>query len=181
MTRKILFAFCAALLAGCAHHGHFRVPDPENPRAQVVVAPNGYLVVNQEPLVVAFKANTPTLVAWRVAPGLKFDPQGGIKIIGKVKDAEQNPIPVDTGQNGQIRCNLGDKPSETTLSALARVAPDNAGLKELAERARAAATPPDPQAFVCVVLPTIQRGHYAYSITVDQGGKLIKQDPTLMI
>ena len=180
MTRKILPAFCAALLAGCAHHGHFRVPDPENPRAQVVVAPNGYLVVSQEPLVVAFKANTPTVVTWRAAPGLKFDPDNGIKIIGKVKDENQNPIPVDMGQNGKIRCNLGDKPSEKTLSALAGNARDNAGLKALAEQA-SSATPPDPQAFVCVVLPNIERGHYAYSITVDQAGKLIKQDPTLMI
>ncbi len=149
-------------LSGCpqTQTTDFRVPDPTRP--QIVLAPGGKLVVNQEPVVFALKANEPTVITWSLPPGsgLTFDPNNGIMFVGRTKDEKYEPIALDDKQNAKFNCVLGDK---------ARVE-------------KAGDTPArNPQAFTCAVDPTIQRGQYTYYINVVKpGGGRIRLDPSVM-
>lgn len=163
MATKVLSALvCAAALAGCAHHEYHRAPNPERPQ---VVFTNGYLVVNQEPVVVKRKPNEAAVVSWRLPPDgdLTFDTDG-ISILRRIKDGKMERV--DDPRKPLIECRRGEVPPATRSAA--QTAPkDNAD---------------NPRAFTCVVLPDAVPGLYVYEIhTRDRSGKRISADPTLMI
>ena len=67
MTKRLFVAvFAALVVAGCAHHRHFRVPDPTRPL--IALTPSGRLVVNQEPIVIVLNQNEPTPITWMGQP-----------------------------------------------------------------------------------------------------------------
>jgi hypothetical protein len=168
----LLSAFVVAFLASCAHYDHFRVPDPTRPL--LVLTPGGYLVVNQEPIVLADKANEQTVITWRLPPGsgLTFDPNNGIQIVGRIKDEKYDPIALDDKQNAKFNCGPGDTAREGPRAASSY----NAQVEKASD------TPArNPQAFTCTVDRTIRRGQYTYYINVVKpGGGQIRLDPSIM-
>jgi hypothetical protein len=157
-------------LSGCpqTQTTDFRLPDPTRP--QIVLSPNGYLVVNQEPIVFVLKANEPTVITWRLPPGsgLTFDPNNGIMIVGRIKDEKYDPIALDDKQNVKFNCVPGDKAPEGPRAASSDKKVGDTPARNL-------------QAFTCTVNPTIQRGQYTYYINVAKpGGGRIRLDPSLM-
>jgi hypothetical protein len=146
----LLTAFSVLLLAGCAVK--FKLPDPTLPR--VVVSPAGYLVVNQEPIVILLsQAKEDPVITWRLpeSAGQQFDERDGIQIIGRVKTGGRQPerLPApDTKQNDLFRCARDAK---------------------------------DAFVFRCTLSRQLQPGQYAYAIrTSGQSGRIVL-DPTIMI
>jgi hypothetical protein len=163
MTKRLFVAvFAALVVAGCAHHRHFRVPDPTRPL--IALTPSGRLVVNQEPIVIVLNQNEPTPITWRLPAGLTFDPQGGITILGRVKNEKYDPIPLDKQFNSAFKCGLGDK-APVTASA---------------DQTRKSADTQEAQAFTCAIDPKIPRGIYAYEINAVGPQGRIKLDPSIM-
>jgi hypothetical protein len=164
MTIRLFVAVLAALaVGGCAHQRQFRLPDPARP--QIALTPTGRLVVNQEPIVIVLNQNEPTPITWRLPPnsGLSFDPQGGITILGRIKNEKYEPIPLDRQFNSAFRCGLGDKAPATARADQKR---DTSG-----EQA---------QAFTCAIDPKIPRGIYTYEINAVGPQGRIKLDPSIM-
>lgn len=149
--RKLLLAsaVCALALAGCAQL-KFRAPDPNRP--QVLPSPAGYLVVNQEPIVVVREPGKEATITWRLPPtgNLRFDDRG-IVIEGMVKTGPkqgQRKLPApDTSQNQLFRCAVSQDRLEAT----------------------------------CRLSPEIKSGFYAYTINARDGDRRVVLDPTIMI
>lgn len=162
MTAKVLGSIvCAVVLAGCAHHDRFHAPNPERPQ---VLFTNGYLIVNQEPVVVRRKPNEPAVVSWRLpADGeLTFDTDG-IIILRRIKDTKMERV--DDVRKPLIECRRGEVPPPTTRAA--QTAPKDAD---------------NPRAFTCVIAADAVPGLYVYEIhTRDRSNRRISADPTLMI
>lgn len=162
MNTKVLGAIaiaCVAALSGCAHHRHYINPE----RPQVLFA-NGYLVVNQEPIVVARKANEPAVVSWRLSAesGLTFD-EDGIVIVGRIKDRDMKRVD-DRSKKG-ITCQRGETPPAPA-----------------AAQTRGADQAANMRAFTCLITPDALPGLYMYEINArDSANKRISADPTLMI
>src|SRR5262245_12773856 len=101
MLRLSLTALVALLLAACAHGPYpHRPADPLRP--QIGVASGGYLVVNQEPIVVKRTAGQPVTITWSLGAdgGLRFDTErnNGIEILGRLGESPASPkqlVPID--------------------------------------------------------------------------------------
>lgn len=149
--KKLLLASAACVLAlgGCAQF-KFGVPDPNRP--QVVLSPAGYLVVNQEPIVVAREPGKEATITWRLPPTgtVRFD-ERGIVVEGRVKTGPkegQRKLPApDTSQNQFFKCET----SQDRLEATCRIARE------------------------------VGSGFYAYTINARDGDKRIVLDPTIMM
>jgi hypothetical protein len=150
MKRLLLAsAACVLVLGGCAQF-KFRVPDPTRP--QVVLSPAGYLVVNQEPIVVAREPGQEATITWRLSPtgSTRFEDRG-IVIEGMVKTGPKEglrklPVP-DTSQNQLFKCET----SQDRLEAACRISPE------------------------------VKSGFYAYTINARDGTRRIVLDPTIMM
>ncbi len=145
----LISAACVLALGGCAQF-RFGAPDPTRP--QVLVSTAGYLVVDQEPIVVVREPGKEATITWRLSPAgtVRFE-QRGIVIDGMVKTGPKDgqrklPAP-DTSQNQLFRCTT----SEDRLTAACRLAPE------------------------------IKPGFYAYTINARDGARRIVLDPTIMI
>ncbi len=142
-------AACVLVLGGCAQF-KFRMPDPTRPL--VIVSPAGYLVVNQEPIVVAREAGKEATITWRLPPTgtVRFD-ERGIVIEGMVKTGPkqgQRKLPApDTSQNQLFKCET----SQDRLEATCRISRD------------------------------VRSGFYAYTINARDGARRIVLDPTIMV
>lgn len=140
---------CVLVLGGCAQF-KFRVPDPTRP--QVVLSPAGYLVVNQEPIVVTREPGKDATITWRLSPvgTVRFEDRG-IVIEGMVKTGPkegQKKLPApDTSQNQLFKC-------ETTQDRLEAT---------------------------CRISREVRSGFYAYTINARDGDKRIILDPTIMM
>ncbi len=161
MKFKVWLTVLGALVLGaCAHdhhhrYGPFTPPNPAQPT--VTLRSDGKLVVNQEPLYVPKDG----VVTFRLPPGsgLSF-PEDGVRVVGRIKNEEGKPIPLDTRSNDAF----------LKICSHARIADGKDGTT-------------DTQSLVCR-FPTygkVQRGLYAYEVTVTgpQGTGTITLDPTL--
>lgn len=149
--RKSLLAsaVCVLALGGCAQV-QVRVPDPTRP--QVLASPAGYLVVNQEPIIVVRAPGKEATITWRLPAtrNLRFDDRG-IVIEGMVKTGPkegQRKLPApDTSQNQLFRCAISADRLEAT----------------------------------CRLSPEIKPGFYAYTINARDGDRRVVLDPTIMV
>ncbi|MCX7902450.1 MAG: hypothetical protein N2483_09260 [Burkholderiaceae bacterium] len=140
------------LLAACAPMRTTKAPDPTAP--QIVAVAPGYLVVDQEPIVVLRDRfpNREATVTWRLPAGgnLRFE-ANGIVIDGLVKtlprEGSRKLDRPDTSQNQLFRC----RTSEDRLQA------------------------------ACTIPAAVKAGVYAYTINAREGNRPIVVDPTLMI
>jgi len=154
MTRTSLVAvLCALVLGSCVHHPRaVRLPDPSRP--QVLVAPGGYLVVNQEPVVVLRPRGATAVVNWQLAPdsGFQFE-EKGIEILGRIKDFSKDGTPTkrdvpDRSQVDQFKCVTVNRGLEVN----------------------------------CVIPPSVAPGQYAYAlISRDRNGKRVVLDPSFWV
>jgi hypothetical protein len=148
MKKAILIAAALGMLAlaGCAHR--ISIIDPARP--QVFVA-DGYIVVNQEPVVV----KRPATVTWTVPWGsnLRFADKG-ITVDAFVKPlpprdgrTQQRPATRDTSRVSQFKCEPNKERTE----------------------------------FSCFVSNDVAPGFYAYTIRLLADGKPLELDPTIMV
>jgi len=155
---SIVTLVCTAALAGCAH---FCLPNPSQPH--VVQSPSGYLVVNQEPVVVnlseGLKQGKDTIdVTWQLDPkgSLRFG-KDGIVVLALEKTVTESGQPGDRlpAPNTDINRNLFgcQFPSDDGLS------------------------------FTCKVSVKTPIGLYSYQITAEdtKARTRVRLDPTIMI
>jgi len=148
MKKAILIALVLGTLAltGCAHR--ISIIDPARP--QVFVA-DGYIVVNQEPVIV----KRPGTITWTVPWGsnLVFADKG-ITVDAFVKPPlprdgrpQQRPVTRDTSRVSQFKCEPNKERTE----------------------------------FSCFVSNDVPPGFYAYTIRLLADGKPLELDPTVMV
>ena len=144
----------ALVLAGCAQREHHRMRiDPARP--QVLVAPGGYIVVNQEPVILRRSEGKDT-ITWQLPSGsnIRFAPNG-ITVDAFVKPLSK------------------DMKSQQRTGAAVRDTSQVAGFKCSPNEARTE--------FSCMVARDVRSGFYAYTIRLLDDGKPLELDPTVMV
>lgn len=151
MKKLIAPAVAAVLVAACAPMKPM-APDPTAPN--IVPAAPGYLVVNQEPIVVLRSRfpNREATITWRLPPdgNVRFE-ANGITIDGLVKtsprEGSRKLREPDTSQNQFFRCITRENRLEAS----------------------------------CTIAREAKPGVYAYTIRAREGDRSIVVDPTVML
>ena len=141
----------AVLVGGCAHYHHRRAPDAAFP--QVVLAANGSLVVNQEPVVILRKPGQTAVVTWQVSEqsGVRFNAGNGIEFTAllKVPSKVKGQPPIKLEQPRSVDSNLFG-----------------------------CTTQKDGLEVVCKISPEVPPGLYSYTVNATREGKPLVLDPT---